>query len=145
MTKICYSDLNMWKVFFRKKYWKNTCGRITYTLFAYFWASQKCKNQTEKDISLLRMHYWKTFIKYSFKKSRACFRVFTTIFMMFRLQEEDYTEYLKKFLMFIFWNTFLNFRPFEIYYYSLCEKCPNTEFFLVRIFPYSVRILNLRI
>ena len=23
---------------------------------------------------------------------------------------------------------------------SLCEKCPNTEFFLVRIFLYSVRI-----
>ena len=23
---------------------------------------------------------------------------------------------------------------------SLCEKCPNTEFFLVLIFPYSVRI-----
>ena len=22
----------------------------------------------------------------------------------------------------------------------LCEKCPNTEFFLARIFPYSVRI-----
>ena len=22
-------------------------------------------------------------------------------------------------------------------YYSLCEKCPNVEFFLVRIFPYS--------
>ena len=23
---------------------------------------------------------------------------------------------------------------------TLCEKCPNTEFFLVRVFPYSVRI-----
>ena len=23
---------------------------------------------------------------------------------------------------------------------ALCEKCPNTEFFLVRIFPYPVRI-----
>ena len=23
--------------------------------------------------------------------------------------------------------------------WSLCEKCPNTEFILVRIFPYSVR------
>ena len=25
---------------------------------------------------------------------------------------------------------------------KLCEKCPNTEFFLVRIFPYSVQMLE---
>ena len=32
------------------------------------------------------------------------------------------------------WNKYLLQQP------SLCEKCPNTEFFLVRIFPYSDRI-----
>ena len=31
---------------------------------------------------------------------------------------------------------------FEVIF-SLCKKCPNTEFFLVRIFPYSDRIWDL--
>ena len=35
-----------------------------------------------------------------------------------------------------FWICFHSFS----WKYSLCEKWPNTEFFLVRIFPYSVQI-----
>ena len=30
--------------------------------------------------------------------------------------------------------------PQPLLKFSLYEKCPNTEFFLVRIFPYSVRM-----
>ena len=37
-------------------------------------------------------------------------------------------------------TSFLHLSSFILHYIPLREKCPNKEFFLVRIFPYSVRL-----
>ena len=43
----------------------------------------------------------------------------------------------------LFWTFLVSYvaQPFsDVLLCGLCEMCPNTEFFLVCIFPYSVRI-----